>query len=377
MPKLPTIDSMPQIGEKENKVLATKSKGFQTVKILVGGSQGAGKTSFINQISEVSVTSTTTGEVALDFGRITIDDNLVAYLFGNVSQIRFDFMMDILVEGMMGFIMIVDATRPESLREASLILSYVTKLESAPFLICVSKQDMSEAFAPEDIKLLLEIPDYTEIHALNTKDKDSLRSALLSMLFNILNSTEDKNIDSQGAYQIPKILSLQEFLYDIPSINTKIDTYLIDIAVEKLSNSDLAQYIWAKKLATITEQELWHSQLSYAYAVARYEGEVIGFARFYVNDAILVVNLTVPITEEYKQIGVQLLEFLHKRTKDLYAEVSIGIIQDGQQGILKSLGYRVLNFQDLESSQWRSAYKAENIDSAMVLQLTDRLLSPK
>ena len=58
----------------------------------------------------------------MDFGRITGDEDLVLYLFGTPGQKRFDFMWEILSEGMLGFIVMVDSTRPETFREARSIL---------------------------------------------------------------------------------------------------------------------------------------------------------------------------------------------------------------------------------------------------------------
>src|ERR1700751_6487443 len=108
--------------------------GGTAVKIVVTGPFAAGKTTLIRTISEITVLSTEkdiTDEtrsrksettVAMDFGRITIDRDLVLYLFGTPGQDRFDFMWEILGEGMLGYVVLVDASRPESLDEAVSIL---------------------------------------------------------------------------------------------------------------------------------------------------------------------------------------------------------------------------------------------------------------
>jgi hypothetical protein len=89
---------------------------MQTVKIVVTGPFSSGKTEFIQSISEIDVVSTerkislesekikNATTVAMDFGRITIDKELVLYMFGTPGQRRFDFMWEILSEGMLGFI---------------------------------------------------------------------------------------------------------------------------------------------------------------------------------------------------------------------------------------------------------------------------------
>jgi signal recognition particle receptor subunit beta len=92
---------------------------MQTVKMVVTGPFNAGKTEFIRSVSEIDVVSTErkissvaervkeTTTVAMDFGRITVDDDLVLYLFGTPGQKRFDFMWEILSEGMLGFVVMV------------------------------------------------------------------------------------------------------------------------------------------------------------------------------------------------------------------------------------------------------------------------------
>jgi signal recognition particle receptor subunit beta len=103
---------------------------MQTVKMVVTGPFNSGKTAFIRAISEIEVVSTErkisleaekvkeTTTVAMDFGRITVDDDLVLFLFGTPGQKRFDFMWEILSEGMLGFVVIVDSSRPETFRDA-------------------------------------------------------------------------------------------------------------------------------------------------------------------------------------------------------------------------------------------------------------------
>ena len=93
----------------------------QAVKIVVTGPFAAGKTTLIRTISEITVLSTEKDitddtrsrkaetTVAMDFGRITIDRDLVLYLFGTPGQDRFDFMWEILGEGMLGYVVLVDA----------------------------------------------------------------------------------------------------------------------------------------------------------------------------------------------------------------------------------------------------------------------------
>src|SRR5512132_4080084 len=120
---------------------------MQTVKMVITGPFSSGKTSFIGSVSEIAVVRTerkisdetravkAQTTVAMDFGRITIDKDLVLYLFGTPGQRRFDFMWEILSEGMLGFVVIVDSVRPETFREARSILDTFRGYSAAPYIV--------------------------------------------------------------------------------------------------------------------------------------------------------------------------------------------------------------------------------------------------
>src|ERR1700759_2764987 len=121
------------------------------VKIVVTGPFSAGKTTLIRTISEITVLSTersitdetrsrkTDTTVAMDFGRITIDRDLVLYLFGTPGQDRFDFMWEILGEGMLGYVVLVDADRPDSLDEAVGILAAFRRMAHVPYVVALNR----------------------------------------------------------------------------------------------------------------------------------------------------------------------------------------------------------------------------------------------
>jgi uncharacterized protein len=136
-----------------------RKHGGTAVKIVVTGPFSAGKTTLIRTISEITVLSTEkdiTDEtrsrkaettVAMDFGRITIDRDLVLYLFGTPGQDRFEFMWEILGEGMLGYIVLVDGSRPDSLDEAVGILAAFRKMARVPFVVALNR---SEGLEPAD-----------------------------------------------------------------------------------------------------------------------------------------------------------------------------------------------------------------------------------
>ena len=141
------------------------------VKIVVTGPFAAGKTTLIRTISEITVLSTEKGitdetrsrktdtTVAMDFGRITIDRDLVLYLFGTPGQDRFDFMWEILGEGMLGYVLLVDATRPDSLDEAVGILQAFRKMAHVPFVVGLNRSEGMDEEEESRIRDVLDLHD--------------------------------------------------------------------------------------------------------------------------------------------------------------------------------------------------------------------------
>jgi small GTP-binding protein len=173
---------------------------MQTVKMVITGPFSAGKTEFIRSISEIDVVTTdesisadsaeygTKGQttVAMDFGRITVDDDLVLYLFGTPGQRRFDFMWEILAEGMLGFVVMVDSAKPETFREAKSILETFRAYAPTPYVVAANKQDDPEAWAPEDLRIALRIEENVKLLPCVATDKESVKNVLLELLYSIL-----------------------------------------------------------------------------------------------------------------------------------------------------------------------------------------------
>ena len=171
---------------------------MQTVKMVVTGPFSAGKTEFIRSVSEIDVVSTerkisseaekikNTTTVAMDFGRITVDEDLVLYLFGTPGQKRFDFMWEILSEGMLGFVVMVDSTRPETFREARSILQTFRAYAPTPYIVAANKQDRSEAWDLEDMRIALRLDPNVKLLPCVAFEKDSVKAVLLELLYGIL-----------------------------------------------------------------------------------------------------------------------------------------------------------------------------------------------
>ena len=175
---------------------------MQTVKMVVTGPYSSGKTQFIGTISEIDVVKTerkVTSEaekvkdqttVAMDFGRITVDNDLILYLFGTPGQRRFDFMWEILSEGMLGFVVMVDSSRPETFREAKSILETFRAYAPTPYVVAANKQDHPEAWSPEDMRIALRLEPNVKLLPCVATNRDSVKNVLLELLYSILAEME-------------------------------------------------------------------------------------------------------------------------------------------------------------------------------------------
>lgn len=168
---------------------------MQAMKIVITGAYAAGKTSFVRAISDEAAFTTeyaTTldeeqalkGEttVALDFGTIAISDAAVLYLFGTPGQDRFDFMWEVLSEGCLGYVVLVDSRRPAHLAEASRIIQRFGEITDAPFVVAANRQDDPDALPVSYIRRRLPIPADCPVLPCTTTDRDSLKVVLLALL---------------------------------------------------------------------------------------------------------------------------------------------------------------------------------------------------
>lgn len=178
----------------------TSARHIMAVKFVIAGGFGVGKTTFVGAISEVepltteaamtvvatgvddhqAVAQTTklTTTVAMDFGRLTVDESLVMYLFGAPGQGRFTFMWDDLINGALGAVVLVDTRRVEDCFAA---VDYFEKKE-LPFVVGVNCFDGAAHYSLDEIREALGIPAGTPVFEMDARDKTSCRDALLVLL---------------------------------------------------------------------------------------------------------------------------------------------------------------------------------------------------
>lgn len=186
----------------------SEGNGTKPVKIVVTGPFAAGKTTFIHTLSETQVLATerkvsdfsegvkSQTTVAMDFGRITIDRDLVMHLFGTPGQKRFDFMWQILAEGMLGFIVLIDVFDEASIPRAAEILRFFTDTAAVPFVVGVNKSDRDPGLAVARVRAELSLPDAIRVVACDVRDKDSAKGLLLELLHAVLTEVDAVSVDA-------------------------------------------------------------------------------------------------------------------------------------------------------------------------------------
>ncbi len=169
-----------------------------SVKFAVSGGFGAGKTTFVGAISEVpplrteaamtqvasgldarkGSASKTTTTVAMDFGRLTVDESLVMYLFGTPGQERFGFMWDHITAGALGAVILVDTTRLDQSFPA------VDHFEARgiPFVVAVNRFDDRPTHAVGDVRAALGIGAAVPITECDARSTASAKEVLLLLL---------------------------------------------------------------------------------------------------------------------------------------------------------------------------------------------------
>ena len=188
---------------KARPAKARAGRSARSVKVVVTGPFGAGKTSLISTISEIPVLSTeksvtegaragkSSTTVAMDFGRLTIDKELALYLFGTPGQRRFDFMWEILAEGMLGFIVMVDAEHAESMGEAAEILQFFRETADVPYVVAVNRSSGDPESAVRQVRKALELDDDVRMVACHALERESVKAVLLELLYAVLDDMRE------------------------------------------------------------------------------------------------------------------------------------------------------------------------------------------
>ena len=170
-----------------------------SAKFVVAGGARVGKTTFVGSISEIdplrtrvamspSSTSRSSGvdgkasaTAAMDFGRITIDNDLILYLFGTPNQERFGFMWNDIVTGALGGVVVVDSHR---LQDSFYAIDYFESMD-IPFVVALNSFDGDQPHPVPDVRAALQLPAEVLLLPCDARDRQSVKAVLLS-LFDII-----------------------------------------------------------------------------------------------------------------------------------------------------------------------------------------------
>ncbi|MFE1591501.1 ATP/GTP-binding protein [Nocardia sp. NPDC058705] len=153
-----------------------------TLKILISGGFGVGKTTLVATISEVTPLRTeetmTAAGVALDFGRITIAEDLVLYLFGMPGQQRFWFMWNEMTEGALGAVVLADTRRLDGCFAA---IDFFER-RGIPFIVGVNCFDGVQLYTVEAVRTALDLTPTVPILLCDVRDLESTKHVLVNLL---------------------------------------------------------------------------------------------------------------------------------------------------------------------------------------------------
>ncbi|HYO61078.1 MAG TPA: ATP/GTP-binding protein [Actinomycetota bacterium] len=175
------------------------------LKIVVTGPFAAGKSSLIQAISEVAVLGTEreisddtrackeTTTVAMDFGRVSLPNGLSLLLFGTPGQRRFEVMWEVLSEGMIGFVLLVNGADERSAAEAARQLETFRAYADVPFVVGVSHLDdpgVDEAAVLASVRDRLDLGDEADVVACDPRSREDVKALMLRILFGVLRRLE-------------------------------------------------------------------------------------------------------------------------------------------------------------------------------------------
>lgn len=192
----------------DTALLHPPARTVMPVKIVIAGGFGVGKTTFVGAISDIkpltteaamttvglalddvgAVSTKTTTTVAMDFGRVAVDESIMLYLFGTPGQDRFGFMWNDLVHGALGAVVLVDSRR---IQDSFPALDYFENRD-LPFIVAVNRFDGETFHSSEEVREALSIAPNVPVVTTDARRRGAVKETVLSLLEVVLRQAMDR-----------------------------------------------------------------------------------------------------------------------------------------------------------------------------------------
>lgn len=181
---------------------------MELIRLVITGTPGAGKTTFIRTVSDIGIVDTdrtatdataslkSKTTVAFDFGRVTLGSRMDLHIYGTPGQSRFNFMWDILIRKANAYMLLVAAHRPQDFPQARQILEFMNERVQIPFVVGVTHMDHAVAYSPDQILHQLGLGDAQPrppVIAVDATSKTSVNMSLNVLTLALLMSRNKSN----------------------------------------------------------------------------------------------------------------------------------------------------------------------------------------